>query len=156
MNAELKEEISARRMTGEGYKLIASELGLNLNSVRSYCRRNGLGGYAVDIAAKFGISVSEHSKKHQSNSCKKHCMQCGKLFLPRNNKQKFCSTECFTDFRFYKERTLIEFVATIRSGKPVTHIPEWMFVLLRDAVLKREAEDQQSTCKSRVMPKRVY
>ena len=79
MNVELKKEISARRMNGEGYKLIASELGLNLNSVRSYCRRNGLGGYAVDVAAKFGSSVTLHSKKLQSNSCMKHCMQCGKL-----------------------------------------------------------------------------
>ena len=156
MNAELINEISARKMNGEGYKLIASELGLNLNSVRSYCKRHGLGGYAVDIAAKFGLSVTAHSQKAQSNSCKKHCMQCGKLFLPRNGKQKFCSTECFTDFRFYKERALIEFVETIRSGKQVSHIPEWMFVLLREAVLKREAEDLPPTCKSRVVPKRVF
>lgn len=143
-------------MNGEGYKLIASELGLNLNSVRSYCRRNGLGGFGVDVAAKFGFSVTANSKKRQSNSCKKHCMQCGKLFLPSNGKQKFCSTECFTDFRFYKERTLTEFAETIRSGKQVTRIPEWMFLLLRDAVLKREAEDQRPTCKSRVVPKRVF
>lgn len=156
MITELKEEISARRMKGEGYKLIASELGLNLNSVRSYCRRNGLGGYAVDVAAKFGLSVAAHSKKRQSNRCKKHCMQCGKLFLPRNGKQKFCSTECFTDFRFYKERALIEFLETIRSGKQVTSIPEWIFVLLRDAVLKREAEDQLPACKCRVVPKRIF
>lgn len=154
MDAKVKDEISLRRKHGEGYKSIASELGLNLNSVSSYCRRHGLGGYGKDIAAKHGFSVV-YGKKHKSNNCKKRCMQCGKLFLPRYNRQKFCSTECFTNFRFYKERALSEFVETIRSGKQVTHMTEWMFILLRDAVLKRAAEEQQPTCKVRVIPRRI-
>ena len=61
MIAELKEEISAKRMNGEGYKLIASELGLNLNSVRSYCRRNGLGGFGVCSSSRKCIKRAPRS-----------------------------------------------------------------------------------------------
>lgn len=42
MTEEQKSQIKAFRNNGLGYKLIAKELGISVNSVKSFCRRNEL------------------------------------------------------------------------------------------------------------------
>ena len=42
MTNEQKLQIAAYRKAGMGYKQIAKEMDLSANSVKSYCRRNGL------------------------------------------------------------------------------------------------------------------
>lgn len=48
MTNEQKLQIAAYRKTGMGYKQIAKELDLSVNSVKSYCRRNGLSSEALE------------------------------------------------------------------------------------------------------------
>lgn len=44
LSDDIREEIRYLRLRGIGYKRIATELGLSLNTVRSFCVRHGLGG----------------------------------------------------------------------------------------------------------------
>ena len=48
MTNEQRLRIAAYRKTGMGYKQIAKELDLSANSVKSYCRRNGLSSEALE------------------------------------------------------------------------------------------------------------
>ena len=48
MTNEQRLQIAAYRKTGMGYKQIAKELDLSANSVKSYCRRNGLSSEALE------------------------------------------------------------------------------------------------------------
>lgn len=56
MTNEQRQKIKAMRLQGIGYMRIADTIGLTRDSVRGYCRRNGLGGYGKDL-------IREH-KKH--------------------------------------------------------------------------------------------
>lgn len=40
-----RHEINRLRIEGTGYIRIANELDISINTVRSFCRRNGLAGY---------------------------------------------------------------------------------------------------------------
>ena len=48
MTNEQKFQIAAYRKAGKGYKQIAKELDLSANSVKSYCRRNGLSNETLE------------------------------------------------------------------------------------------------------------
>lgn len=48
MTNEQKLQIAAYRKAGLGYKQIAKEMDLSANSVKSYCRRNGLSNEALE------------------------------------------------------------------------------------------------------------
>ena len=47
MNGLQKERIALLRAEGKSYTKIADTLGLSINTVKSYCRRNNLGGNAT-------------------------------------------------------------------------------------------------------------
>lgn len=47
MTNEQKLRIAVYRKAGMGYKQIAKEMDLSANSVKSYCRRNGLSNEAL-------------------------------------------------------------------------------------------------------------
>lgn len=70
-----KEQIRSMRIQGIGYGTIARNLSLSENSVRTYCRRNGLGA-----DCKNGVV----------------CKNCGKLIkvIPKQKPRKFCSDAC--------------------------------------------------------------
>ena len=72
MTANEISKINAYRIDGLGYKKIAALLGLSVNTVKTYMRRNPL----------------------PSASCV--CLQCGKLFTqtPHAREKKFCSDAC--------------------------------------------------------------
>lgn len=47
MDEKQKQKVAVLRANGCGYRTIAGKLGISPNTVKSYCRRNGLGGVAV-------------------------------------------------------------------------------------------------------------
>lgn len=72
-----KEQIKTLRLQGIGYVKISDLLGISDNTVRSFCRRNGLGDAAKNTVA---------------------CKHCGKLIkiIPKQKPRKFCSDACRT------------------------------------------------------------
>ena len=79
-----KEKIRRLRMQGMSYVKIGEILGVPDNTVRSFCRRCGLG---------------EEAK----NTC--CCKQCGKPFTAYGNKgRKYCCHQCYIVDRFGGDR----------------------------------------------------
>lgn len=81
-----KQQIHDLRLKGVGYKAIAAVLGKSRDSVRSFCRRNGLDGDSRVVA----LNVKEKIKNHLLCSC------CGKSIKQkgRGRTRRFCSEEC--------------------------------------------------------------
>ena len=76
MTLAQKNAVESMRKDGASYTIISRKLNVNINAVKSHCRRHGFG--AEDI--KKGI---------------KHCKQCGKkLVLNKQRDKKFCSDPC--------------------------------------------------------------
>ena len=75
-----KVQIVQMRKRGLGYAEIARSLGMSVNTVKSYCQRNGL-----KAAARASISVSENV-----------CRQCGSTLhrTPGRKRKQFCSDAC--------------------------------------------------------------
>jgi len=117
--------ITQQRGQGMGYAEIARKLGLSVNTVKSYCQRNGIKpvGKATatgkDVCRQCG-SVLEHTpgrKKKQfcSDVCRMSwwhthramsskarsikCTGCGREFMT-NRIQKYCSHTCYINARF--------------------------------------------------------
>jgi len=81
MNHQQKEAIQQLREEGQSYSRIAELLGISDNTVKSYCRRNNLGGVALPASEP----VSET-----------FCRQCGaplKQIIGKKQKQ-YCSDQC--------------------------------------------------------------
>lgn len=81
-----KQQINEFRLKGLGYKAIGIALGLSRDSVRSYCKRNGLSGNGSIV----NLNVEEMKSQNHI------CMQCGKQLKvkSRGRKKKFCSDKC--------------------------------------------------------------
>lgn len=82
MTDNQKDKIRRMRADGSSYSKISEFLGISENTVKSFCRRNGLG----NIAEK-PMEVPEDAN---------HCKHCGKSLvqLPKQKPKKFCSNEC--------------------------------------------------------------
>ena len=78
MTNEQKKRLEQLRSEGLGYKRIAAELGISINTVQSYCRR--------------------HPDKMRIPRCqnKNVCLCCGIMLhhTPGSKKRKFCSDRC--------------------------------------------------------------
>ena len=86
MTEEQKLQIIRFRNEGCGYTMVADRLGLSKDTVKSFCRRNGLNGKAVQTtSATIKGSV---------------CRECGKAVTQEIGKKKrvFCSEECRTSW----------------------------------------------------------
>lgn len=125
-----KQQITALRLQGTGYVKIGKELGISNNTVRSFCRRNGLAGNTKKnsvLCKQCGkvISIIPKRKPKQfcSDTCRSSwwnshpecvnrkaiytfiCTCCGKSFTAYGNKgRKYCSHGCYIADRFGKER----------------------------------------------------
>jgi len=125
LTEEQKTAIANFRRNGCGYKKIGQLLGVSGNTVKTYCRRNGLGGTATQnkkqktgFFCKYcGEPVKQTAGKKQKKFCsdecrmkwwnhhtqlmKKNsvCVHCGKSFHGRNG-QKYCSHDCYVAERF--------------------------------------------------------
>ena len=83
MNAVQKEQISKARCSGESYSSIADTLGLSVNTVKSFCRRNGI--------TKDNVSGAETIKENKGI-----CVRCGKklIFSSNAKPKRFCDDKC--------------------------------------------------------------
>ena len=121
MTNEQKQKIENRRREGCGYKRISVEMEMPLSTIKSYCRRNEASS-DVNRCPNCGKPL-EHSetgrpKKYCCPRCRdeyvrKHidqmktkrirthiCQCCGRRFNSYRDYSKFCSTECYMDYRF--------------------------------------------------------
>lgn len=124
-----KEQIQRMRLQGISYVKIGEKLGISDNTVRSYCRRKGLGGSVKNRAVckqcgkLMKIVPKQKPKQFCSDSCRNSwwnahldcikrkayyecvCVHCGIAFTAYGNKnRKYCSRECYIADRFGKER----------------------------------------------------
>jgi len=130
MSNEQKQQITALRRQGYGYSKIAQTLSISENTVKSYCRRNGLSSDALNNTVDCKqcgkpIIIKEKCKPRQfcSDRCRSQwwnnhhhqslskttyrfvCQKCGLPFESNGNKsRKYCSHECYIATRFGKER----------------------------------------------------
>lgn len=132
MNSKQKEQITLLRKEGLGYKRISSELGISVNTVKSFCQRQGITAKPNQDKTQAKCPVCDkmlecyQGKKkkrfcsttcrmtwwncHQSEVNKKAytehiCKGCEKIFSSYgNNKRQYCSRECYIKSRFQKER----------------------------------------------------
>lgn len=126
MTATQKSQILHMRLMGSSYGQIAQDLGLSLNTIKSFCRRNNLGerkSENVIRCAYCGTEVMQtkhrKAKKFCSDSCRMHwwkehrqmlnrksraafrCLLCGGEFLDyRSTGRKYCSHACYIADRF--------------------------------------------------------
>ena len=122
-----KAKIRYFRTEGMGYGAIAEKLEISENTVKSFCRRNGLTG----VASKEPITIcrqcnqvleQEEGRKHRkfcSEKCRRAwwkahpelvtrkayytmvCAHCGKVFRAYGNKgRKYCGHPCYIAARF--------------------------------------------------------
>ena len=77
MTSEQKKEIKRMRQQEVGYTAIAARLGLSKETVKSFCKRNNIGGIRAE-------------------QVKDGCLQCGKpiMQIPKRKPKKFCCDEC--------------------------------------------------------------
>ena len=80
-----KKEIAGLRAAGAGYTAIARQMGIPRDTVRSFCRRNGMAGAAAE-------GREDAAGPPQDGFCR----ECGKaLQQPEGMKKRvFCSKEC--------------------------------------------------------------
>lgn len=81
-----KQQVQDLRLKGVGYKAIAATLGISRDSVRGYCKRNGLDGNSKVVA----LNVEEKKKGNLLCAC------CGKPIKQKagGRTRRFCSEEC--------------------------------------------------------------
>ena len=85
MTADEKNRIIQMRHAGMGYKIIAEILGKKVNTVKTFCSRNGLtasAGLEKDMVFPGVYRI--------------FCKQCGEVFLqyPGHREKVFCSSDC--------------------------------------------------------------
>ena len=86
MTQDQADMIRELRIKGEGYRSIASQVGLSRDIVRNYCKGHGLDGYANVLA----MNIREQIQLGRA------CLWCGKeLEQPyTGRRRKFCSEKC--------------------------------------------------------------
>ncbi|ACV63044.1 RNA polymerase, sigma-24 subunit, ECF subfamily [Desulfofarcimen acetoxidans DSM 771] len=163
MTDEQRQKIKSLRYQGFGYKEIAKAIGLSRDTIRGYCKRNGLHGFATELVAGYkkimkeeflftlclncGKKLEQNSlgrkRKYCSMNCKaewekthrksytSYCEYCGNEFKTLGIKErKYCSHNCYTKDRFWREEDAAEVANKILEFKKVNHLPKWLKDLL--------------------------
>lgn len=131
MTDEERKHIEDLRSQGIGYKKISEMLGLSVNTVKSFCKRNRLGGPAVrqeqHICPCCGKPVEQTAHRKQKKFCSDQCRMkwwnshldqvkrkanysfvcpvCRKTFTAYgNSNRKYCSLDCYFEDRFGGKR----------------------------------------------------
>lgn len=88
MTKDEKSRVVELRRKGMGYIKIAQAIGVSENTVKTFCRRNGLTGTTVDVQ-----DVPE-----DLGIAQKPCLCCGKMVAqyPGRKEKKYCSDDCRT------------------------------------------------------------
>ena len=128
MTTEQKQKIQDMRNQGLGYAKISEILGISPNTVKSYCRRNDLGGVrslgTVTHACLFcGNEVKQNPGRKEKKYCNDNCRMaywnshqdkverkavyeftcpyCGKPFKAYDNaNRRYCSRLCYFTARY--------------------------------------------------------
>ena len=124
MTDEQKKQIIALRRNGAGYGNIASQLGISINTVKSFCRRHSLAAPPTDsLCEQCGRPIAQNPGRKRKQFCcdacrnkwwNSHldlvkrkavyiftCPTCGKEFtVYGNSHRKFCSHACYIAYRF--------------------------------------------------------
>lgn len=115
-----KETVLTLRGQGQSYAQIGARLGLSANTIKSFCRRENVGGGFCKNCGKPLSDVSKYKNKRFCGDCcriewwKKHrhlinkkavynmrCAGCGKDFESYGNKgRKYCCHGCYIAHRF--------------------------------------------------------
>lgn len=82
MTNEQKTRIAAMRRDGYSYSRIAAEVGVNENTVKTFCRRN-------DLSAESPVPVFPGITEKQCQCCGQPVIQ-----YPGRKEKKFCSDAC--------------------------------------------------------------
>jgi IS30 family transposase len=116
LNNQQKDATQKLRKEGKSYTVIASFLGISENTIKSYCRRNNLGGFALvapeSVSATYcrqcGTSVKQTSGKKQKHYCSDKCRMAWWNAHPetvtRKNVQHFTCETCGETFEGYGKR----------------------------------------------------
>lgn len=124
MTDKQKQQIITLRRNGAGYGTIASQLGVSINTVKSFCRRHSLAAPPTDrLCEQCGRPITQNPgrkrKRFCSDACRNKwwnshldlvkrkavytftCPACGKKFIVYGNShRKFCSHACYIAYRF--------------------------------------------------------
>ena len=128
MNLEEKNKVRKLREEGIGYTEIAKHMSISVNTIKSFCKRNGLGGIRskdnkTSICEYCGKPINQFpgrkKKRFCSDTCRNswwnshkslvdkkanyecECTHCGKSFISYGNKnRKYCSHSCYIEDRF--------------------------------------------------------
>ena len=116
MNDLQKERIALLRTGGESYKIIADTLGLSINTVKSYCRRNNLGRSATRMSdpvdgtfcCQCRMPLKQTIGKRQKRFCSDKCRMAWWNAHPENVNHKtvraFTCLTCGQNFYTYGNR----------------------------------------------------
>lgn len=120
MTQAQKERIAGLQRSGLGYRKIAAELGMSVDTVKSYCRRHPLPHYDAVCAQCGELLVQTPHKKKKRFCCdqcrmiwwKAHpdqivrkkvythtCLNCGDAFHSHRANSQYCSRKCFAESR---------------------------------------------------------
>lgn len=119
MTKEQKEIITRLQRDGKGYRTIAAETGIPVNSVKSWMRRHPLEDEDGDRCLQCGTPLRQtpgrRQKKYCSDRCRmtwwsahpemrkggyRHiCLVCGKKFVNSRKVASYCSRVCFARAR---------------------------------------------------------
>lgn len=130
MSEEQKKQIAVYRKNGYGYKQISNLMGLSLNTIKSFCRRNHLmdadlqeESSSVLCCEQCGKPVAQTEKRKRKRFCSDSCRNkwwnshlnlvkrkanyeivcpgCNNTFVVYGNaKRKYCCHQCYVVHRF--------------------------------------------------------
>ena len=162
LSQEQKESIRNHVATGRGYREIADVEYLSRNSVKEYidellamkwCPKDDSDLEFIDTQqCGWCGKIGNHNKtgrpkrfccdncrraynKLYHSSIKQRCVYCGKNFEAQNNKQRFCSHDCYIKNRFWTEEDATKIVRALIAGEDVI-IPEWLKMKLQKQMRK--------------------
>ena len=121
MTNEQRETITHMQRIGKGYRTIASETGLSVNSVKSWCRRHPIEVERKDRCKQCGSALVQIPGKRTRLFCSDQCRLrwwathpecrghrvtyvhtcrfCGKVFTNNRVKADYCGRACFAKTR---------------------------------------------------------
>ena len=129
MTDEQRMQITSMRDAGSGYKKIAQALNISENTIKSFCKRNKMGGIAASASNDeipclcCGKPVKQNPGRKQKKFCSDKCRMkwwnghldqvqkkanydyicpvCKKPFTAYGNaSRKYCSHDCYIEDRF--------------------------------------------------------
>ncbi len=110
MTSEQKSQVLSLRNFGHGYADIAAKLGISKDTIKSFCRRNGVAGIRA-------------AKQAERQNC---CPQCGKKLIQaeKQKPRRFCSDQCRLAWwnahpEMVKQKAVYSYVCPT-CGKPFT------------------------------------